>query len=72
MELDYFHTLLPVRKTDQYDYNYPLPERTPLSYHLYFEPGRYWVEDPASGDRAVDIRGLLKSGSAPAEKPLAK
>lgn len=72
MELDYFHSLLPVRKIDQYDYNYPLTEPTPISYHLYFEPGRFWVVDPASGDRAVDIRGLFKSSSVPAGKPAAQ
>jgi hypothetical protein len=69
LELDYFHTLLPVRKIDQYDYNFPLTERTPLSYHLYFEPGRFWVVDPVSGDRVVDVSGLLKSGTAPRGNP---
>ena len=66
LEIDYFHTLLPVRKIDQYDYNYPLTERTPIAYLLYFEPGRFWVVDPVSGDRAVDVRALLRSGTVPA------
>jgi len=65
LDLDYFHTLLPVRKIDQYDYNFPLTNPTPTSYLLYFEPGRFWVVDPASGERAVHIPEWLKSGGAP-------
>jgi len=64
--LDYFHTLLPVRKIDQYDYNFPLTNKTPTSYLIYFEPGRFWIVDPAGDDRGVDIRGLLKSANMPA------
>lgn len=60
--IDYFHTLLPVRKIDQYDYNFPLTNKSPPSYLLYFEPGRFWVVDPVSGERAVDAPGVLKSG----------
>jgi hypothetical protein len=63
-DLDYFHTLLPVRKIDQYDYNFPLTNPNPQSYLLYFEPGRFWVVDPASGDRTVNVRELLKAGGA--------
>lgn len=63
--LDYFHTLLPVRKIDQYDYNFPLTNKAPASYLIYFEPGRFWIVDPAGGGRGVDVRGLLKSASMP-------
>jgi hypothetical protein len=62
LEIDYFHTLLPVRKIDQYDYNFPLIPASPGSYLLYYEPGRFWVNDPSSGTRAIDVRALLKSG----------
>lgn len=65
IDLEYFHTLLPVRKSDQYDYNFPLTNKAPASYLIYFEPGRFWIVDPIDGDRGVDIRGLLKSAHAP-------
>jgi hypothetical protein len=64
VEIEYFHTLLPVRKIDQYDYNFPLTPVSPKAYLLYYEPGRFWVNDPSSGTRAVDVRALLKSGIA--------
>lgn len=66
--LDYFHTLLPVRKIDQYDYNFPLTNKTPASYLIYFEPGRFWIVDPFNGDRGVDVRGLLRGNGLPAAK----
>jgi hypothetical protein len=65
LEIEYFHTLLPVRKIDQYDYNFPLIPGSPRSYLLYYEPGRFWVNDPSSGTRAIDVRALLKSVLAP-------
>jgi hypothetical protein len=65
LEIEYFHTLLSVRKNDQYDYNFPLIPASPGSYLLYYEPGRFWVSDPSTGTRAVDVRALLKSGIAP-------
>ena len=64
--LDYFHTLLPVRKIDQYDYNFPLTNKAPASYLIYFEPGRFWIVDPGDGDRGVDVRGFLRAGGLPA------
>ena len=66
--LDYFHTLLPVRKIDQYDYNFPLTNKTPASYLVYFEPGRFWVVDPADGERGVDARALLRASGLPTAK----
>lgn len=65
LRIEYFHVQIPVRKSDLYDYNYPTPPPTPGSYLLYFEPGRFWVVDPASGDRTVDFRGFLKSATPP-------
>ena len=66
--LEYFHTLLPVRKIDQYDYNFPLTNKAPASYLIYFEPGRFWIVDPAGGERGVDVRGLLRASGLPAAK----
>ena len=66
--LDYFHTLLPVRKIDQYDYNFPLTNKAPASYLVYFEPGRFWIVDPTNGDRGVDVRGLLRASGLPTAK----
>lgn len=65
LQIEYFHAQIPIRRSDLYDYNYPTPPPAPNSYLLYFEPGRFWVLDPASGDRAVDFKGFLKSASAP-------
>lgn len=61
--IEYFHTQLPVRKSDNYDTNYPLPPPTPKDYILYFEPGRFWNTDDRQ-TRAVAYRQFLKSGEA--------
>ena len=58
--LEYFHTQIPTRKSDLYDYNYPTPPPLPKDYLLYFEPGRFWVTDQ-NGRRAVEYRSFLKS-----------
>ncbi len=63
LTVEYFHVQIPIRKSDQYDYNYPLPPPTPKNYILYFEPGRFWVTDDKGG-RAVEFRQFLKSGEA--------
>lgn len=63
LTIEYFHTQLPVRKSDNYDYNYPLPPPTPKDYILYFEPGRFWGADDKQ-TRAVAYRQFLKSGEA--------
>jgi hypothetical protein len=65
LQIEYFHAQIPIRKSDLYDYNYPTPPPVPNSYLLYFEPGRFWVLDPALDNRAVDFRGFLKSANAP-------
>ena len=61
--IEYFHNQIPIRKSDNYDYNYPLTPPTPKNYILYFEPGRFWLADD-QGIRAVDYRQFLKSGQA--------
>jgi hypothetical protein len=63
LKVDYFHNQIPIRKSDNYDYNYPLTPPTPNTYILYFEPGRFWVADE-KGTRAVKYRQFLKSGEA--------
>lgn len=61
LKIDYFHNQIPIRKSDNYDYNYPLTPPTPKNYILYFEPGRFWLTDD-TGARAVEYRQFLKSG----------
>jgi hypothetical protein len=63
LKIEYFHNQIPIRKSDNYDYNYPLTPPTPKNYILYFEPGRFWLADD-QGTRAVDYRQFLKSGQA--------
>ncbi len=63
LKIEYFHNQIAIRKSDNYDYNYPLTPPTPKTYILYFEPGRFWVTD-GQGTRAVDYREFLKSGQA--------
>lgn len=63
LKVEYFHNQIPIRKSDNYDYNYPLTPPTPKSYILYFEPGRFWVADD-KGTRAVEYRQFLKSGQS--------
>ena len=63
LTVEYFHSQIPIRKSDVYDYNYPTPPSTPRNYILYFEPGRFWVTDDR-GARAVEFRQFLKSGEA--------
>ena len=66
--IEYFHTQIPVRKSDNYDSNYPLPPPTPKDYLLYFEPGRFWNTDDKR-TRAVAYRQFLKSGEAGTAPP---
>ncbi len=63
LKVEYFHSQIPIRKSDNYDYNYPLTPPTPKNYILYFEPGRFWVADD-KGTRAVEYRQFLKSGQS--------
>lgn len=61
--LEYFHTQVPTRTADLYDYNYPTPPPLPKTYLIYFEPGRFWITDQ-NGRRAVEYRAFLKSAPA--------
>ncbi|MDH4186398.1 MAG: hypothetical protein OEV08_05325 [Nitrospira sp.] len=56
--VEYFHAQVPLRKSDQYDYNYPTPPPLGGSYLLYFEPGRFWLSDP-NGERGLEYRKFL-------------
>jgi hypothetical protein len=74
LTVEFFHSQLPTRKADLYDYNNPSPPPPPREYILYFEPGRFWIEDD-KGVRAVEFRQFLKSGevggtSAPSIPPI--
>jgi hypothetical protein len=60
---EYFHTQIPTRKSDLYDYNYPTPPVPPKDYLLYFEPGRFWVTGEKN-QRAVEYRPFLKTTPA--------
>ncbi len=70
--LELFHRQVSVRKDDLYDINYPATPPPPRTYILYFEPGRFWVED-AKGTRAVHYRQFLTSsgtgGAGPGSAP---
>ena len=68
LTVEYFHMQIPIRKFDQYDYNYPTPPPQPRDYILYFEPGRFWIADE-NGIRAVEYRQFFKSGEAGARTP---
>jgi hypothetical protein len=71
---EYFHTQIPTRKSDLYDYNYPTPPPPPKDYLLYFEPGRFWVKGEKDR-RALDYRQFLKltpatgGGDSPSTPP---
>jgi hypothetical protein len=64
LAIEHFHVQIPVRKSDQYDYNYPNIPPPPRDYLLNFEPGRFWITDPATGTRALDFRAFLKTPEA--------
>lgn len=63
------HAQVPIRKSDQYDYNFPTPPPLPGSFLLYFEPGRYWVTDRSGTTRGLDYRSFLKSVIVPTGGP---
>lgn len=66
LTIEYFHVPQPATRFSPYDTNYPTPPSGPEAYVLYFEPGRFWVQDDARKSRAVDLRGFLKSVTRPA------
>jgi hypothetical protein len=68
---EWFHAQVPIRKSDLYDYNFPTPPPLAKEYLLYFEPGRFWVND-SNGVRALEFRDFLKAaptGVPPAPTP---
>jgi hypothetical protein len=65
LTLEHFHAQFPVRKEEQWDLRYPAIPPEPGTYLLYFEPGRFWVSDPASDDQAVQLREFLRSAEGP-------
>jgi hypothetical protein len=66
LTVEQVHAQIPLRKSDQYDYNFPTPPPLPGSFLLYFEPGRYWVIDRSGSTRGLDYRAFLKSAIVPA------
>jgi hypothetical protein len=62
---EWFHAHVPKRKSDLYDYNYPTPPPMPTDYLVYFEPGRFWINDQ-HGMRAVQYKEFLKGTPGPA------
>lgn len=65
LTLEHFHAQFPIRKEEQWDLRYPAVPPEPGTYLLYFEPGRFWVTDPVSGESAVQLREFLKSVVVP-------
>jgi hypothetical protein len=65
IQLEHFHAQFPVRKEEQWDLRYPAVPPEPGTYLLYFEPGRFWVTDPVSGEHVVQLRDFLKSAIPP-------
>jgi hypothetical protein len=61
LRLEHFHAQFPVRKSEPMDVRYPAIPPESGTYLLYFEPGRFWVTDPVSGDHVVQFREFLKS-----------
>lgn len=68
LRLEHFHAQFPVRKSEPMDVRYPAVPPEPGTYLLYFEPGRFWVTDPVSGEQAVELRAFLKSAIVPPKK----
>ncbi len=68
LTIEYFHTQIPVRKSDDYDSNYPLPPPAPKEYLLYFEPRRFYSRDEKRVP-VVEYRQFLKSGEAGVTAP---
>jgi hypothetical protein len=68
LTLEHYHAQFPIRKEEQWDLRYPAVPPEPRTYLLYFEPGRFWVTDPSSGERGVEFREFLKTVSLPTRK----
>lgn len=61
LELEHYHAQFPVRKSEPFDLRYPATPPMPKTYILYFEPGRFWETDQASGRQAVQLPEFLKT-----------
>ena len=68
LQLEHYHAQFPVRKAEEWDLRYPALPPEPGSFILYYEPGRFWVTDPTSGEPAVQLRDFLKSATVPSKK----
>ena len=68
LTLEHYHAQFPVRKEEQWDLRYPAVPPEPRTFLLYFDPGRFWITDPASGERGVHFREFLKTVSPPTRK----
>lgn len=68
LTIEHYHAQFPVRKEELWDLRYPAIPPEPHTYLLYFEPGRFWVTDPVSGERVVQLREFLKSAIPPPGK----
>lgn len=61
LTLEHYHAQFPVRKSEQWDLRYPALPPEPKSFLLYFEPGRFWGNDPVTGRPSVQYREFLKA-----------
>lgn len=61
LALEHYHAQFPIKKEEPWDLRYPALPPEPGTYLLYFEPGRFWVTDPVSGEHVVQLREFLKS-----------
>jgi hypothetical protein len=59
LNIEYFHVIVPSRKIDNYYMNYPLMPPLPKNYLLFFEPGRFWVDQ--QGTRVLNYREFLRT-----------
>lgn len=68
LQLEHYHAQFPIRKSEDLDLRYPAVPPEPGNFILYFEPGRFWVTDPVSGQPAVQLKEFLKSAIVPLKK----
>lgn len=68
LELEHYHAQFPVRKSEPFDLRYPATPPMPKTYILYFEPGRFWETDQASGRQAVQLPEFLKTVTSTSAK----
>lgn len=60
LTLEHFHAQFPIRSSEMWDLRYPAIPPEAGTFLLYFEPNRFWVTDPAVGERGVLYRDFLK------------